>query len=413
MAALANGRYPMAGQIAVDSSDPTHMLVRATYGFVTTSDGGKSWSWICEGAVGYSGYEDPMVSITKDGTVLAGLFQGLSVTRDRGCQWDLSGAPLAQRYVTDLATERSDPASVVVLVSNSTGKDAFLTQIWQSPDNALTFTQAGVDLPTGFLGLTVDTAPSDSSWIYVSGRYGSPDYPGVLERSQDRGKMWEMLPIPGSNDLHLPYIGAIDPKDPAIVYVRLNGDTEDPLLVSKDGGGSWKEVFSAKSLLGFALSPDGATIAVGSDKDGLWTAPTDTFAFTKVSNVGVRCLTWTSQGLFACADDAVDGFSVGRSTDGGRTFSPLLRRTALCDQLTCDPASSTGKVCPMVWGATKLMIGAVDCAADAGAASSGSAGGSGTGGCSCSAVGEATFGLGESVLGLFVAVRLGRRLKRR
>src|SRR5207249_3345481 len=78
--ALGNGRFPAAGQIVVDPADPSSIVIRATYGTLTTRDGGKSWSWICEASVGYSGSEDPMMGITKDGSMLAGTFQGLSVT---------------------------------------------------------------------------------------------------------------------------------------------------------------------------------------------------------------------------------------------------------------------------------------------------------------------------------------------
>ena len=78
--ALANGRFPAAGQIVVDPSNPTHLLVRTTYGLNVSNDGGAHWSWICESAIGYGGTEDPMVAITADGTIIAGIFEGLSVT---------------------------------------------------------------------------------------------------------------------------------------------------------------------------------------------------------------------------------------------------------------------------------------------------------------------------------------------
>jgi uncharacterized membrane protein YgcG len=435
-AALANGRYPTAGQIAIDPADPAHIVIRATYGIVTTSDGGAHWSWICENALGYNGFEDPMMAITKDGSVLAGLFVGLNVTHDRGCQWDLAGQGLEKRYVVDLSTERADPAKSVLIISNGMGKDVFLTQLWESSDNAKTWTQAGVNLSSSFLARTVDSAPSDPSRIYVSGRFGSPEYTGALQRSKDRGKTWESLPIPNSNDLNLPYIAAIDPKDPNIVYVRLDGDPKDSLQISKNGGDTWTEALvTPESLLGFALSPDGATIAIGTDvpgtdKSGLWTAPTSTLAFTKVSALSIRCLTWTEQGLFACTDQYRDGFAAGLSTDGGKTFSPLLNLQTLCGPLACDGATSTGKVCPDLWGLTQITIQA--CKGDAGpgggsgngsgngsgssgSASSGSAsGGSGqsSGGCSCSAPGEARASVLGGLFALALSVLLGSRMKR-
>lgn len=433
-AARANGRYPAAGQIAIDPGDPSHIVIRTTYGLVTSSDGGAHWSWICENAIGSNSFEDPMMAITKDGSVLAGLFEGLNVTHDRGCQWDFAGQGLAMRFVVDLSTERADPARSVLVISNGMGKDVFLTQFWESSDNAKTWTQAGVDLPNTFLAQTVDTAPSDPQRVYVSGRYGSPEYLGAIQRSKDRGKTWQSLSIPGSDSTRLPYIAAIDPKDPNLVYVRLDGDPKDSLQISKNGGDTWTEaIVSPDSLLGFALSPDGATIAIGTDvagtdQGGLWTAPTSTLAFTKVSALGIRCLTWTDQGLFACTDQYRDGFAAGLSTDGGKTFSPLLNLQTLCGPLACDPASSTGKICPDLWSLTQLTIQAckADAAPDGGSgdgssssampiktSTSSSGGGQSAGGCSCSAPGEARASVLGGLFALGLSVLLGSRMKRR
>src|SRR6185436_19824708 len=116
------------------------------------------------------------------------------------------------------------------------------------------------------LALTVDTAPSDPSRVYVSGRFGEPTYAGAIERSSDRGRTWERLEVPGSDDTHLAYIGAVDPHNPDVIYVRLDGDPIDSLLVSSNAGQTFTPVFQSKGeLLGFALSPDGATVLVGGD----------------------------------------------------------------------------------------------------------------------------------------------------
>ncbi|WP_207217496.1 WD40/YVTN/BNR-like repeat-containing protein [Sorangium cellulosum] len=377
--ALANGRYPTAGQILVDPADPEHIVVRATYGVLTTRDGGERWSWICEAAVGYSGFEDPMMVVTADGSMLAGLFDGLSATHDGGCDWQFAEGALAQRNIVDLSIDRADPASVLLLGSSVMASDAILTQVWESKDDGRTWTQAGADFPSTFLGVTLDSAPSDPRRIYVSGRRNGPTFQGIVRRSDDRGATWEEFDVPGSDDRNLPYLGAVDPEDPDVVYVRRDGDGADTLLVSRDGGATWREVFQAASLLGLALSPDGTRIAAGSDMDGLWVAPTDTLEFTQVGQLGVRCLTWTARGLFACADEPVDGFSAGVSTDGGATFSPLMTLDRLCGPpAACGAEGSTGRTCPDLWPATASFVGAAR-SCEAGAASGGAAGAGGSG----------------------------------
>lgn len=379
--ARANGRYPAAGQIAVHPKDPSVMLVRATYGLVVTHDTGKSWSWLCEGAVGYGNVEDPMMAFTSEGTLLAGLFEGLSAGSGDACQWTFY-PPLKDKYVIDLALDKVDPSKGVLIISNSVGQDdagapIFLTQLWQTADAGKTWAQAGVDLPQQFLGLTCDTAPSDPQRVYVSGRYGPPDYPGVIERSDDRGATWQKLTIPGADSTHLPYIGGVDPTNHDVVYVRLDSDPSDALLVSKDGGLTWMTSYTAKGkLYGFAISPDGATVAIGGDKDGVLTAPAATLQFTKVSDVGVKCLTWATSGLYACADEFKDKFTAGVSADQGKTFTALMHLPDVCP-LVCPQADSpVNTQCPVAWASTSSTIGAT-CGLDAGTGGGGGGGADG------------------------------------
>ncbi|MGK4005370.1 hypothetical protein WMF31_22265 [Sorangium sp. So ce1036] len=391
--ASANGRFPAAGLIAAHPGDPSRLLVRATYGVLTSRDGGASWHWICEPVVGFGGNEDPMLAFLADGTIVAGVFQGLSASRNGGCDWAFAGGDLADRYVVDLSADREDPSRAVLVVSSGLGAGRFLTQLWETADNAGAWTQAGGDLPEDFLALTVDAAPSDRDRVYVSGRFGAPMYAGALQRTSDRGATWERLDIPGSDDRHLPYIGAIDPADPDTLYVRLDGDPTDAVLVSRDGGESFTTVFESQGdLLGFALSPDGDAVIVGGGADGIWRAPTSSLEFEKISDVGARCLTWTPAGIFACGEEFKDGFTVGKSSDGGATFSALLHLDGLCGPLECAPESGVASICQDLWGATRATIGSQQCGGDGGAGTGGEGSGAGgagpapapeAGGCGC------------------------------
>lgn len=433
--ARANGRYPAAGLVALDPSDPLHIVVRATYGLVSTQDGGLTWRWVCEQSVGFSDNEDPMVAITQNGTLLAGVFKGLAVSTDRACDWTFVGGELADRYAVDLSTEKGDPSRAVAILSNGIGGGKFKTQVFESLDNGGTWTQAGVNLPEDFLGLTIDAAPSDPQRLYASGRFGAMDgYAGALERSVDRGATWERFDIPGSDDKHPPYLSAVDPNNPDVVYVRLDAAEADSLVVSKDGGATWETAFEGEAgLLGFALSPDGSKVAVGGDKDGLWIAPTDTLAFTKVSNIEVRCLLWSGDTIFACADEFEDGFHVGTSKDEGKTFQALENLAEICP-LECGAETTTGAQCPVRWGALALTIDATSCedpdagtgAGGSGAGASGAgagggttppsgdgcgvAGGSGSGGCG---IGSGGFVGGAALLGTAAFLAAARRTRRK
>src|SRR3974390_2116701 len=207
--AWGNGRFPAAGLIALDPGSPDTFLVRATYGLILTKDHGHAWSWICEDAVGFAGFEDPMVSFTADGSLLASTFEGLGISHDTGCDWTFSGGGLAGQYVTDLSVEKGNPAKGVLLVASKAGQDAgssdaggsvYVMQLWETGNAGGTWTKAGVNLPREFFGLTVDVAPSDARGVYASGSLGPPDYPaqpGLIERSDDRGASWQPMFIPG------------------------------------------------------------------------------------------------------------------------------------------------------------------------------------------------------------------------
>jgi len=69
--ALANGRYPTAGQLVPDPVNPRHMVARTTFGMLDTFDGGATWTWICEAAVGYFSTEDPSIGVCSNGSTVA------------------------------------------------------------------------------------------------------------------------------------------------------------------------------------------------------------------------------------------------------------------------------------------------------------------------------------------------------
>lgn len=378
----------------LDPANPRHLVVRATYGVLSTHDGGESWAWICEGAVGYGGTEDPSLGVTADGSLIAGMFAGLSTSHDGGCSWEPSAADLAHHNVVDVAVDRQAPSSAALLISDSLSADTYFTRVFRSMDDAQTWSAFAAPLPATFWGLTLDSAPGSPQRLYVSGLDGgTPVYRGVLQRSSDGGDSWETLPIAGSDLNHMPYIGAIDPEDPEVVYARLDGATSDTLVVTRDGGRTWQQVLSASSLLGLALSPDGKSLAVGSERDGVLVAATDVLDFEQVSSLGVQCLTWSEDGLYACADQDTSGFTVGVSRDNGRSFEPVLRLEALCGPLACDPKTSTAQICPSAWPAVRSLLGPAACVtggSDSGPDLGGSASNGGTagGGVNPSAGGE-------------------------
>ncbi|MBK8942578.1 MAG: hypothetical protein IPM79_34535 [Polyangiaceae bacterium] len=417
--AAANGRFPDAQQLVVAPTDPSHMAVQVTYGFIHTRDAGASWQWTCEDAASYGGVLDPPIALLDSGAMIAGVFDGLAVTSPDGCSVGLVPGELDGRFMVDVSTIKTDPSRAIALSSDGLGSEGFDTRLWKTVDSAVTWAQLGVALPSDFLAFTVDAAPDDEDLLYVSGFTvaGSNDYVGSLAISTDAGATWTVKPIPGSANASGPYIAAIDPLDHDTVFVRL-ASLAGVLLVSHDAGDTWETVFEAQgALLGFALSPDGERVAVGGDVDGIWVASTSDLTFEQVNALGVRCLTWTPDALFACAREATAGFTVGKSVDEGTTFEAIHHLSCLEGP---DPACADGttipEVCSGPWAATQQIIGATDCGeggaggGEGGAGGEGGSGGGGdsTDGCSCGASGSSATGLGVACIALLTLALGGR-----
>ena len=361
-AAHANGRFPFANQLVVDPGDDTHLVLRTTYGLLQSDDAGKHWNWLCEKSIGYTGILDPAIGVTKDGTILAGIFDGLSVTHDRGCNWPHAPGDLDKQYVIDVAIEPRTPTNAVAITASGLDDAGTRVIIAQTSDDGKTWTPAGVSIPADFTAETIDVAPSDPKRLYVSGYFGTP-HVAAIERSDDRGATWTRLPIALAG-IDIPYIGAIDPDDENLVYVRLDGDLNDSLVVTRDGGTTWTKVATFEAdVLGFAISPDGSRIAAGGTKDGLKIASKSDLSFKQTSRIQVRCLTWSARGLYACAAEFPDLFTVGLTTDEGATFAQLYHLSDLA-QKVCPSSSNTGTLCPADWPGVQDLLGAVDVGVD-------------------------------------------------
>src|SRR4051794_21859487 len=80
--AEANGRLPATSTITFRQGHETDIAVGLTFGLLVSHDGGKTWGWMCEAAVGYGGTYDPVYVYSPSGALFATTFNGLSVMRD-------------------------------------------------------------------------------------------------------------------------------------------------------------------------------------------------------------------------------------------------------------------------------------------------------------------------------------------
>jgi hypothetical protein len=353
--ALANGRFPAAGQIVFDPEDAQHLAVRTTFGLLTSRDRGETFDYVCESALMLGVEEDPMLAFTASGPLVVATFGGV-LTSDDGCSYRFV-PELEGQIVLDLARSMSAPDTLVAFRLLGRGGGLYDSSLVRSEDAGRTWTFLPL-LPIEFLPITVDIA-ADSSRVYLSARRGADDeFDSVLLVSSDGGESFETRIIPGTSGQHLAYIAGVHPYDTERLWLRIDDPDGTVLVETRDSGVTFETLFEAEGLLtGFAVSPDGETVAFGGRDDGLWVATTDAVVERR-SDVGPICLAWNDDGLFACADSQLTGFSLGRSPDDGRTFELLLDFADLCGLSSCGAESDVGALCPNDWLGVAPSLGA-------------------------------------------------------
>ncbi|MEO7112301.1 MAG: sialidase family protein [Polyangiaceae bacterium] len=414
--ANANGRFPSAGQLVVSPSSPSHLVLRTTFGILISNDTGQNWDWLCEKAVGYgAAVEDPSIAVTGNDGLLVATFEGLGVSPDHGCSWSFAGGGLDKALLTDVAIHPDSPGNAISLVSSfastlGDGGFTYKNQIFGSNDNGTTWNQLGQNLDDSFVAETLDAAKSDPQRIYISGIRGQgTSASGVFLASTDAGKTFTASTIALlSSDEHAPYIGAVDPVNANRVYVRTSGATSGRLLVTDDGGTSFRTVFSGTPLMGFAVSPDGSKVFVG-DSNGLYEASSTDLTFAQKSNIQVQCLATTGTRVYACSVES-SGFIVGASDDDGKTFAPLLHLSSVRGPLAC-AASTTASLCVPDWPGVAATLGADagSIATDAGNISPPNTSTKSSSGCGCDLASKKSQNVGLAALLTALGLLLFRR----
>lgn len=349
-AARANGRYPNADQLIPEPGDETHLVLRATFGILDSRDGGSHWTWICEQAVGYMG--DPGLLVLRGGDLLASYFGALGLSSGGGCDWKTILLDEDTRRPIDVTVNPGDPSHGWV-VTSTVDQRQHITLLDVDGTEVIPSTVAD-----GFIPSTLEAAPSRPERLYVMGARAESPFKAIVYVSDDAGQNWQSSLVPLYDTLPM-YISAVDPRDPDTLYLRADGAAADHLLVSHDAGKTWLDAFTLDAeMLGFALSPDGTRVAVGGPGAGIHIANTTDLQFAAAAPLqSLRCLTWTPRGLFACAQESLDGWTLALSTDDAQSFTPLWHVRELVP-LECGPSTSTGAACPSPWLDVSSTIGA-------------------------------------------------------
>jgi hypothetical protein len=97
--ARANGRFPATVSIHFRQGHETDIVAGVTFGLLISHDGGATWQWMCDEAIGIAAAAyDPLYEFTPAGSLFARTAVGLVVMRD-GCTF----GPAASGFVSTIA----------------------------------------------------------------------------------------------------------------------------------------------------------------------------------------------------------------------------------------------------------------------------------------------------------------------
>jgi photosystem II stability/assembly factor-like uncharacterized protein len=392
--AAANGRFPASTDVVGHPSDADVIALAVTYGLLMSRDGGETFYWVCEEAIGYGGTFDPDYVMADDGALWATTYDGLRVMRNGGCTWELIGGELADQWVQEVEI---GPDGRIWAATANGARD---NDIYVSTDG-VTFESAG-NTQTAAWFRTLRVAPTDADRIYASAYQvagqetdAGPSGPaGLLFRTDDGGETWLSLDVDDLEGNFQLQIEAVSPTDPDVVFVRAvsgNPPLGDVMYRSIDGGESFARVLDTDdSIRVFEILSTGR-IFVGTINDGVyysddggvadsWARPTQALQMV--------CLTELANGdLLACGSNwEPDNMALGRSTDGGMTWTKVFRFAEMTGPVSCDPGTVQHDTCEVrLWPSLAEQFGVDRPTVDAGPgidAGSGKENGGGTcGGC--------------------------------
>lgn len=337
-AAHANGALPATIQVLLPPAAPKTVIVSTNFGLITSTDGGATWSWICEHDVGLQGnaYQVTAAPATR---VLALSNDGLVATDDSACTWnklmgldvvipfDYFPDPTDANHLLALGILRSQQRGFAVMELKSTAVPMPpLTMLYAAP--------AGQELNT------LEIARSNPKIIYATLSTAGNTQPAGVARTEDGGVTWTVTtPDPTITELG---ILAVDSDDPNKLFFRVAADDGDRLFVSTDGGKTVRNALSPKlTMSGFSRLSNGHVLIAFLDIDHgyIYRSIDGGMTFPLLpSTIHPRSMAERAGRVYATTDVNLDKYALGYSDDEGATWKRAMGLEDVVASKTCNAA---------------------------------------------------------------------------
>jgi photosystem II stability/assembly factor-like uncharacterized protein len=367
--ALANGRAPATSTINFRPGMESHIVGGMTFGVVISKDGGATWTWVCEDAVGYGGMYDPDYALTANGALFATTFDGLRVNRD-GCVYEASVLSPPQSLNFFSAVEVA--ANGAIYAASVDGNDG---KIYRSTDDGESFPVSAEPGQPNDWWQSLESAPSNPSVVYLAGYRLAAGQPKqfLLFRSSDAGVSFQPLPV--DDIATMPNstieIAGISATDPDRVYARVvlaDNSVSYALYRSTNGGQSWQKINELPGPISFVVRRNG-DLVLGTQLLGSFVSRDNGDTWQPLEDAPhISCLTENSAGeVWACTQNyggpgiPGDGYGIMKTTDLA-SWTGVLRFQDLKEPEPCPAGTKQKDFCDaQLWCGLCAQLG---CTAD-------------------------------------------------
>lgn len=381
--AAANGRAPATSTIAFRAGHDSDIAVGLTWGLLISHDGGASWAWVCENAVGYSGMYDPIYVLSDGGALFASTFNGFQVARD-GCSFAPVGpnVPFASTATVGPdhliyygAAQAADPSHGVAADYN----------IYRSSDADSGSFAPTVGQPAGPVAWweSIAVAPTNPQLVYLSGYVFRADSPGgqnrrhqLFYRSDNAGQDWTALPIEATSVTVMPNssIDIVGVAQDGRVYLRVKLDDNimsDSLYRSDDLGASWQPILhKPTSITAFTVrtaqnAGGHHDLIAGTRADPAEISHDDGATWSPLAgSPHMGCVVENAAGeLWACSQNygttgPSDDAGIMKTTDPeSGTWTKVLRYQDLTQAAACGAGTTQQATCVPMWCSVCAQLG--------------------------------------------------------
>ncbi|MBV8757380.1 MAG: hypothetical protein JO257_08905 [Deltaproteobacteria bacterium] len=378
---FANGRPPGTSTIHFQEGHEQNVVAGMTFGLVISHDGGTTWHWMCETAVGYGGLWDPDYTYLQGGTLFATTFSGLKSMTD-GCTFNST-------TFGNLFVSTDEGRGSAFLFGAADPSD---DKVYKSSNEGSTFptstTPAGALVNDWYTSLMF--APSDPTKVYLAGyRFNSSNQKILLlYKSIDGGGTFTAmgqtgLPTTPASSSAIDIVG-IDPTNPSILYVRVtyaNGSLGDTIYKSTNAGQSWTTLRSKADTISFLVRSNG-DLVIGTRSLGAEVSNNGGTSWTPLNSAPkINCLVENAaHEVWACTQnydvmsgsgsDTIpgDGFGIMKSTNL-TTWTGVLKYQDIQGPVMCAAGTPQHDTCAqMNWCGLRMQLGitatgGIDCSA--------------------------------------------------